>query len=234
MSNTKETRLIGNKYPGRGIVIGATPDNKNLVQVYWIMGRSPNSRNRVFEIEDDSVKTKAFDESKLEDPSLIIYYPVKEVNNYHIVTNGNQTDTIADALFEYKTFEEALKTRQFEPDPPNFTPRISGIIDTDEMTYKLSILKTIDNNELNELKSFYNYSSFIPGIGNCITTYIEDGNPLPSFEGEPFKLQIFDDIDMNVEKFWNYLDEDNKISLLVKYINIKSKEVTMKIKNKYN
>jgi len=229
---TFESRLIKSTYPGRGIVIGKTPDDENFVQIYWIMGRSLNSRNRIFEQENTFIKTKAFDESKLEDPSLIIYYPSKTYENFHIITNGDQTDTIYSYLENNSAFEKALKTRCFEPDKPNYTPRISGIINETEKTYKLSILKTIDNNEQNELKMFFNYSKFIQGIGHCITTYIGDGNPLPSFEGEPYKVGISNDILENANKFWGYLNKDNRVSLMVKYINEKTNKVSIKIINK--
>ncbi len=229
---TYEKNLINNSYPGRGIVIGKTPNNENLVQIYWIMGRSLNSRNRIFEKVNNSVRTKAFDESKVEDASLIIYYPSKTYNNFHIITNGNQTDTIYKYIKDKGSFEDALKTRCFEPDSPNYTPRISGVINTISNTYKLSILKTINNNKGNELKVFYNYTSFLSGIGHCITTYIKDGNPLPSFEGEPYEVKIYDDINKNLKVFWNYLDDDNKVSLMVKYINVKTSEVNIVIINK--
>lgn len=229
-----EKRLKQNKYPGRGIVIGMTPDGKNYVQVYWIMGRSENSRNRVFEVEEEFVKTKAFDISKLEDPSLIIYYPVKAFNDFHIVTNGDQTDTVYYYLKAGKTFKEALDTREFEPDPPNYTPRISGYVDcaSEKATYGLSILKTIDNNEELSQKNYFYYNKFIKGFGHCIHTYNEDGNPIPSFTGEPYVVKLENDIEKNAEKFWNLLNEDNKVSLLVKYINVNNKKSEFRIVNK--
>jgi len=234
MALSSEKKLKQNTYPGRGIVIGMTPDGKNYVQVYWIMGRSENSRNRIFEVEEGFVKTKAFDISKLEDPSLIIYYPVKNVNNYHIVTNGDQTDTIYDYIKDGKTFKEALDTREFEPDPPNYTPRISGYVDCtlQKATYGLSILKTIDNNEELPQKNYFYYNNFIKGFGHCIHTYNEDGNPIPSFTGEPYLVKVDNDIEKNTEYFWNLLDEDNKVSLLVKYINVSDKNIKIKILNK--
>lgn len=223
-----------NQYPGRGIVIGMTPDGENYVQVYWIMGRSQNSRNRIFELDGSFVKTKAFDPEKLEDPSLIIYYPVKDINNIHIVTNGDQTDTIYDYIKEGKSFEDALNTREFEPDAPNFTPRISGFIDCsgEEAAYGMSILKTIDNNKNFCLRSYFYYGSFINGYGHCIHTYKEDGNPIPSFVGEPLVINLKNDIEENAEYFWNLLNDDNKISLLVKYINVKDNSIKYKIINK--
>jgi len=229
---THEDNLKNSTYPGRGIVIGMTPNSSHIVQVYWIMGRSVNSRNRIFEKDGSFLRTKAFDESKLTDPSLIIYYPIKNYGKKHIVTNGDQTDTIFEYLQNSKTFEAALNTREYEPDPPNFTPRISGISNMDDMSYKLSILKTIDNNAEQGQKNFFSYDSFIKGIGHCITTYADNGNPLPSFKGEPYKVTLFNDISDTAEKFWGYLDVDNRVSLAVKFINCKTGESNIKIINK--
>lgn len=229
-------KILQNKYPGRGIVIGLTPDERNYVQVYWIMGRSQNSRNRIFEIEGSSIKTKAFDVQKLENPSLIIYYPIKVVKNYHIVSNGDQTDTIYEYIDNGKTFQDALNTREFEPDFPNYTPRISGYIDgnQEKATYGLSILKTIESNKELCQRSYFYYSNFIKGFGHCIHTYKEEGNPISSFDGEPFVINLQNDINDNAEYFWNLLNEENKISLLVKYINVYDKKVEFKIVNKNN
>lgn len=234
MALINEKRLKQNKYPGRGIIIGMTPDGKNYVQIYWIMGRSENSRNRVFELEGEFVKTKAFDISKLKDPSLIIYYPVKETNDFHIVTNGDQTDTIYDYVKAEKTFKDALDTREFEPDPPNYTPRISGYVDctSEKATYGLSILKTIENNEKLQQKNYFYYNNFINGFGHCIHTYNEDGNPIPSFTGEPYVVKLDNDINKNAEFFWELLNKDNKVSLLVKYISVNDKKIEFKILNK--
>lgn len=229
---TYENKLKKSRYPGRGIVIGMTPDGRNIVQVYWIMGRSVNSRNRVFEMDGPFMRTKAFDEAKLSDPSLVIYYPIKNTNGFHIVTNGDQTDTIFKYLINESTFEEALKTRRFEPDPPNFTPRISGVSIMDSMSYKLSVLKTVDNDESLEQKCFFSYSKYIRGIGHCITTYADDGNPLPSFEGEPFKVALFNDIQKNLDEFWGYLDVDNRVSLAVKFISVETGDAEVLIVNK--
>lgn len=229
---TEENNLKYAIYPGRGIVIGMSPDGKNLIQVYWIMGRSLNSRNRIFEQNDKFVRTKAYDEEKLSDPSLVIYYPCKVYNQYHIITNGDQTETIYEYLQQNKSFSDALETRCYEPDGPNFTPRISGIINDDELTYKLSILKTVNNNKSYEQKSFFKYYAFIKGIGHCITTYNDDGNPLPSFTGEPYTLPLYNSIKENANTFWDYLDDDNKVSLMVKMIDIKTKEQTIHIVNK--
>lgn len=231
-SNKNEGNLKKNIYPGRGMVIGQTPDSKNYVQVYWIMGRSSNSRNRIFESDGDFIRTRAFDESKLCDPSLIIYYPVKSLKGYHIVTNGDQTDTIYDFINNGDSFEAALNTRKFEPDKPNYTPRISGIINTNKSSFALSILKSADGNEEFCIRNYYNYDKFISGFGYCIHTYVEDGNPIPSFKGEPYIVSLENDIDKNAEKYWNILNEDNRISLLVKYINCDTKKTSVRIINK--
>ncbi|KNY25517.1 IMP cyclohydrolase [Pseudobacteroides cellulosolvens] len=232
IASANENRIKHNNYPGRGIVIGKTPDSKSYVQIYWIMGRSSNSRNRVFVIEGDCVKTKAFDENKMEDPSLIIYYPIKSYLNFHIVGNGDQTDTVFDYIRRGKDFESALNTRDFEPDFPNYTPRISGIVDLNERRYVLSILKTINNAPELAQKNYYNYNKGIDGYGHCIHTYREDGHPIPSFEGEPFIVKLHDKIEQNANYYWNLLNEDNRISLLIKYIEIESRNVVFKIINK--
>lgn len=233
-------KLRNNNYPGRGIIIGMSPDKKNMIQVYFIMGRSINSKNRVFvkdkekDNRNDFVRTKAYDESKMVDPSLVIYYPIKSINNYHIITNGDQTDTIYDALDSGSSFEKALYTRYYEPDGPNFTPRISGIIslNDDIHSYKLSILKTFHNTEDLSIRNFFNYEKAIPGIGHFIHTYEQDGNPLPAFSGEPYELALYNDIEENTNHFWNSIDEDKKVSLLSKYINIKDGSTKIKIINK--
>lgn len=227
-------KLQGNEYPGRGMVIGRSPNGKKYIQVYWIMGRSENSRNRVFEVEGNFVRTRAFDESKMTDPSLIIYYPIKTVEDYHIIGNGDQTDTIFDYMVNGNTFESSLNTREFEPDYPNFTPRISGIIDLskENASYSMSLLKTVNGDGNMCQRNFYHYSSFLEGFGHCIHTYKEDGNPIPSFEGEPFVVKLYDEMNENAEHFWNLLNGKNKISLLVKYIDVVSKETEIKIINK--
>ncbi|MBN1623234.1 MAG: IMP cyclohydrolase [Clostridia bacterium] len=229
---TFESKLAGNSYPGRGIVIGMTPDGRNIVQIYWIMGRSENSRNRVFEYNGTTLRTRAFEESKLTDPSLVIYNAMRVCNDMHIVTNGDQTDTVYDFVQAGEGFKEALDTREFEPDEPNYTPRISGIVFSNTMVYKLSVLKTINNDKSRGQRNYFEYTKFINGIGHCVTTYIGDGNPLPSFEGEPYPVEILDDIDENTNRFWNMLDEDNRVSLAVKYIDVSSKEITVRIVNK--
>ena len=227
--------LRANVYPGRGIVIGQTPDGKRLVQVYWIMGRSENSRNRIFVAEGDVVRTAPHDESKVEDPSLIIYNCVRTLGRAHIVSNGNQTDTIYDALASSGTFESALFTREFEPDDPNYTPRISGIVglDDDPHAYKLAILKTIDNDPGQGVRNFYNYATPIPGVGHFVATYSGDGNPLPAFDGEPQPVEIASDIDAVLDCYWTALNGDNKVSLLVKFIDPATGETDVRIANKH-
>ncbi len=222
--------LKNNTYPGRGIVIGKSEDGKNAVIAYFIMGRSENSRNRVFVEDGEGLKTKAFDESKLTDPSLIIYSPVRVINGKTIVTNGDQTDTVYDFIKDGKTFEEALRTRQFEPDAPNFTPRISGIVEGG--FYKMSILKSADGDPSGDHRYFYEYSNVKAGIGHFIHTYKCDGNPIPSFEGEPELVEIKGDIDTFTKNVWENLNEDNKVSLFVRYINIENGSYETKIVNK--
>lgn len=227
--------LQQNVYPGRGIVIGLTPDGTRLVQVYWIMGRSENSRNRVFIGEENGfVRTEAKDPDKLTDPSLIIYYPVKHADGAHIVTNGDQTDTIHNALLTGGSFESALATRTYEPDAPNFTPRISGIVDVNDkqFAYKLSILKSSGNTEDQTLRHTYTYEKALPGYGHCIHTYEGDGNPLPSFQGEPQLVPLSGDLQTIANTYWNALNEENKISLLVKSIQVGSGETELLILNK--
>ena len=222
-------------YPGRGIVVGTTPDKKKAVFAYFIMGRSDNSRNRVFiEKENGEIITAPFDESKVEDPSLIIYSPVKVWGDTTIVTNGDQTDTIYDYIKDGKTFEEALDTRCFEPDAPNFTPRISAAlkIADGKYTYKMSILKSADKEGSDCMRYTYSYPS-LAGIGTFIHTYMKDGNPLPTFEGEPERVEIKDDIDVFTNDIWESLNADNKISLYVRYIDIKDGTYTAKLINKF-
>jgi IMP cyclohydrolase len=229
-----EGLLQQNCYPGRGIIIGMTPDESNYVQIYWIMGRSQNSRNRIFEAEGSFVKTRAFDEAKMQDPSLIIYYPVKALENYHIISNGDQTDTIYEFVKNGMTFDNALATREFEPDLPNYTPRISGFIDlrTDKTAFGLSILKSVNHNREICQRNYYYYNNFINGFGHCIHTYREDGNPIPSFDREPYLVRLHNRIEDNVAYYWDLLNEDNKISLLVKYINVNDKKTKLQIINK--
>lgn len=224
--------LAAKEYPGRGIILGKSEDNR-AVFAYFIMGRSTNSRNRVFEVSNDDIKTKAFDESLLSDPSLIIYSPVRVLGKKIIVTNGDQTDTIYEYLKNKKTFEDALYTRTFEPDAPNFTPRISGLIDIESgLKLKLSILKSDEGDESQSLRFFYNYDNPKPGEGFLIHTYKENSDPLKSFEGEPIKVSLKGSIDEFANSLWNSLNTDNKISLAVRYIDMDTGKYEQIIKNK--
>ena len=224
--------LAAKEYPGRGIILGKSEDNR-AVFAYFIMGRSTNSRNRVFEVSNDDIRTKAFDESLLSDPSLIIYSPVRVLGKKIIVTNGDQTDTIYEYLKDKKTFEDALYTRTFEPDTPNFTPRISGLIDIESgLKLKLSILKSDEGDESQALRFFYNYDNPKPGEGFLIYTYKENSDPLKSFEGEPVKVSLKGSIDEFCNSLWNSLNTDNKISLAVRYIDMATGKYEQIIKNK--
>lgn len=232
--DTLEHLLGENDYPGRGIIIGCTPSGKKSAVAYFIMGRSANSRNRIFSATEDGIRTEAYDPSKVVDPSLIIYHPVRKVGNSLIVTNGDQTDTIRDFIEGGSTFEAALQTRCFEPDAPNYTPRISGIIDFKSFTfnYKLSILKSADM--AGSSCSRYTFCYYPErGAGHFIHTYKHDGTPIPAFEGEPEKVAVPEDIDEFADKLWKNLNEDNKVSLYVCYTDIKSGEEDVRIINKY-
>ena len=228
-----QQRLDGNTYPGRGIVIGKSADGKSAVTAYFIMGRSANSRNRIFTEKDGAVYTEPFDASKVEDPSLIIYAALRQYENNLIVTNGNQTDTVYEGLAAGKSFDDALATREFEPDGPNWTPRISGMLTFDggDFTYKMSILKSGDAEG-----SFCNRFGFhyVPkaGLGHFIHTYVCDGNPIPTFQGEPERVNIPNDIDAFTDEIWNGLDENNKISLHVRYIDLETGKQTCRMINK--
>lgn len=226
--------LSSTTYPGRGIIIGKTPDEKHAAIAYFIMGRSENSRNRIFVEEGEGIRTEAFDPSKLEDPSLIIYAPVRVLGNKTIVTNGDQTDTIYDLMNKQFTFEQALRTREFEPDAPNYTPRISGIlhIEGGNYNYAMSILKSNNGNPDACNRYTYAYEKPVGGEGHFIHTYMGDGNPLPSFEGEPTLVNIPDSMDEFADIVWNNLNEDNKVSLFVRYIDIATGEYETKIINK--
>mgnify|MGYP005912516551 FL=1 len=225
--------LKNNAYAGRGIVIGKTPDGKKAVTAYFIMGRSENSRNRIFKEEGENVTIYPFDESKVEDPSLIIYSPIKKIENKLIVTNGDQTDTIYDFIKKGECFREALKTREFEPDKPNYTPRISGIMNfkDNDFDYSMSILKSLDKDGSACGRYFYDYEA-VNGLGHFIHTYICDGNPLPTFTGEPERVAVENDIDAFADKIWTNLNENNKISLYVRYINIADGTVENRMFNK--
>lgn len=230
-----ENELKENAYPGRGIVIGKSADGKYAVTAYFIMGRSENSRNRVFVPTADGIRTEAFDPSKMVDPHLIIYAPVRVLGNKTIVTNGDQTDTIYELMDKQQTFEQALRTREFEDDAPNFTPRISGIIHTENggMNYAMSILKSANGNGDSCQRYTFAYSNPIAGECHFIHTYMGDGNPLPSFEGEPKLVEMTnDDIDTYTSKVWNALNADNKVSLFVRYIDLESGKAETRIVNK--
>lgn len=226
--------LSTNSYPGRGIVIGRSADGKYAVTAYFIMGRSSNSRNRVFVTEGEGIRTQAFDPSKLEDPSLIIYAPVRVLGNDTIVTNGDQTDTIYDGMANGQTFEQSLRCREFEPDGPNYTPRISGLLHVENGKYdfSMSILKSNDGDPDCCNRYTFTYDNPKAGEGRFIHTYIGDGNPLPSFAGEPAKVDIAGDIDSFTDMVWNALNEDNKVSLFVRFIDIATGKYETKIVNK--
>lgn len=229
-----EKELKENAYPGRGIVIGKSKNGKYAVTAYFIMGRSENSRNRVFVEDGEGIRTQAFDPSKLSDPSLIIYAPVRVLGNKTIVTNGDQTDTIYDLMDKQQTFEQALRTREFEPDAPNYTPRISGIIHVEngEYNYAMSILKSNNGNPDACNRYTFAYHNPVNGEGHFIHTYQCDGNPLPSFEGEPKLVEIPDDMENFTNMLWESLNEDNKVSLFVRYINLEDGTYETKIVNK--
>ena len=226
--------LAGNSYPGRGSVIGKSADGKYAVTAYFIMGRSSNSRNRVFVEDGEGIRTQAFDPSKLEDPSLIIYAPVRVLGNKTIVTNGDQTDTIYELMDRQQTFEQALRTREFEPDAPNYTPRISGIMHLENggYNYAMSILKSADGDPDSCHRFTFAYQNPKAGEGHLIHTYMRDGNPLPSFEGEPKKVGIEGDIDSFGQMLWENLNEENKVSLFVRYIEISTGKYESRIYNK--
>ena len=227
--------IASTSYPGRGIVLGKSADGERAVIAYFIMGRSENSRNRIFAETEDGIKTEAFDPSRLVDPSLIIYNPVRVLDDKTIVTNGDQTDTIYELMSKQNTFEQALRTRGFEPDAPNYTPRISGIVKCTEgkMNYAMSILKSAEGDpDCCERYSFA-YDSPLAGFGRYIHTYMSDGDPLPSFEGEPTPVEIGnEDIDAFTDMVWNALDNDNKVSLFVRYIDIATGNYESRIINK--
>ncbi len=229
-----EQELRNNSYPGRGIVIGRSADGTKAVTAYFIMGRSNNSRNRVFVEDGEGIRTQAFDPSKLEDPSLIIYAPVRVLGNKTIVTNGDQTDTIYEGMDRQLTFEQSLRSREFEPDGPNYTPRISGImhIENGKYSYAMSILKSNNGNPAACNRYTFAYENCVAGEGHFIHTYKCDGSPLPSFEGEPKLVAIPDEIDEFTDMLWDSLNEDNKVSLFVRYIDIASGKYETRIVNK--
>ena len=229
-----ENELKNNSYPGRGIILSRSLDGTKAVAAYFIMGRSENSRNRVFVTEGEGIRTQAFDPSKLTDPSLIIYAPVRVLGNKTIVTNGDQTDTIYDGMDRQMTFEQSLRCREFEPDGPNYTPRISGVmhIENGNYSYAMSILKSDNGNPDACLRYTFAYEKAIPGEGRFIHTYKCDGNPLPSFEGEPKLVQIPNDMKEFTDLLWNSLNEENKVSLFVRYIDIATGKYETTIVNK--
>ena len=229
-----ENELKANAYPGRGIVIGKSPDGSKAVCDYFIMVRSANSRNRIFVKDGAGIRTQAFDPSKLEDPSLIIYAPVRVLGNKTIVTNGDQTDTIYEGMDKQLTFEQSLRCREFEPDGPNYTPRISGIMHMENggYNYAMSILKSNNGNPDACNRYTFAYESAVAGEGHFIHTYMHDGNPLPSFEGEPKLVEMSDDIESFTEMLWSSLNEENKVSLFVRYIDIQTGNTETRIVNK--
>ncbi len=227
-----EQKLSTNRYPGRGIVLGVTPDGTKSVAAYFIMGRSVNSRNRIFALEPDGIRTEAHDPTLMKDPHLIIYHPVREAGCGLIVTNGDQTDTIWEYLARGESWEAALRTRQFEDDGPNWTPRISGLLAGDG-SYKMSILKSADAEGSACARFFYEYPA-IPSLGHFIHTYVCDGNPvIPTFQGEPERVAMDNDMDTFADMLWKNLDSDNKISLFVRYTDLKTGEKCQRIYNKH-
>ena len=229
-----EQELKSNSYPGRGIIIGKSPDGKKAVTAYFIMGRSENSRNRVFVEDGEGIRTQAFDPSKLTDPSLIIYAPVRVLGNTTIVTNGDQTDTIYEGMDKQLTFEQSLRSREFEPDGPNYTPRISGVmhIENGNFNYAMSILKSNNGNPDSCNRYTFAYENPVAGEAHFIHTYMHDGNPLPSFEGEPKLVEALDNMEEFADLLWNSLNEENKVSLFVRYIDIETGNYETKIVNK--
>ena len=229
-----EQELKSNAYPGRGIILGKSPDGKKAVAAYFIMGRSENSRNRVFVEEGEGIRTQAYDPSKLTDPSLIIYAPVRVLGNKTIVTNGDQTDTIYEGMDRQLTFEQSLRQREFEPDAPNYTPRISGImhVENGKYNYAMSILKSSDGDPSGCNRYTFAYENPKAGEGHFIHTYMHDGDPLPSFEGEPKRIAVPDDIEEFTKRLWNSLNEENKVSLFVRYIDIETGAHETTITNK--
>jgi len=229
-----ETELRENVYPGRGIIIGRSADGGKAVAAYFIMGRSVNSRNRIFVEEGQGIRTEAFDPSKLSDPSLIIYAPVRVLGNKTIITNGDQTDTIYQLMDKQQTFEQSLRTREFEPDAPNYTPRISAIMHVEGETYNyaMSILKSSNGNPDSCSRFTFAYSNPLAGEGHFIHTYLSDGDPLPSFEGEPKLVGISGDIDSFTALVWENLNQDNKVSLFTRFIDLKTGEYESRIINK--
>ncbi len=230
-----EQELKSNAYPGRGIVIGETPDGRKAVAAYFIMGRSQNSRNRIFVPDGEGIRTQAFDPSKLEDPSLIIYAPVRVLGNRTVVTNGDQTDTICEGMSRQLTLEQSLRSREFEPDAPNYTPRISGVLHVEggRYDYEMSILKSDQGDPASCLRFTFSYGNPRKGEGHFLHTYLGDGDPLPSFSGEPKTVEIPGEIEAFAGMLWDSLNEENKVSLFVRYIDIATGEYETRIVNKH-
>src|SRR5690554_22510 len=228
--------LQANEYPGRGIIIGLSPDAGSYIQVYWLMGRSEASRNRILVAEKGFVRTEIPDTGKVKDPSLLVYYPVKHWRNCHIVTNGDQTDTIYSFLKQEKNFDDALMTRNFEPDAPHYTPRISCLLDLEDQkcAYRLSIIKAAVSNPACCGRYFFHYAKAVPGWGHCLHTYAGNGNPLPPFAGEPLLVKVFNDPRETAEYYWNLLNRENKVALLVKAVCIKTGKTSLEIINKHH
>ena len=226
--------IAGNPYPGRGIIIGKTPDGTRALTAYFIMGRSENSRNRIFTEKNGEVFTEPFDASRVEDPSLIIYAAIRQYENHLIVTNGDQTDTVYEGLARGLTFSKALESRCFEPDAPNFTPRISGLLTfgKDDFSYQMSILKSADEAGTACNRYTFDYAA-IPGLGHFIHTYVTDGSPIPTFQGEPERIAIDDSIDDMADDLWASLNAANRISLYVRTVDLKTGEVENRLINKY-
>lgn len=229
-----EKEISSTTYPGRGIILGKSEDGKSAVAAYFIMGRSENSRNRIFVKDGDGLRTQAFDESKMEDPHLIIYWPVRVLGNKTIVTNGDQTDTIYDGMDKQMTFEQSLRSREFEDDGPNWTPRISGImhVENGKYNYAMSILKSDNGDDSGCIRNTFAYENPKAGQARFIHTYMGDGKPLPSFEGEPTLVDLKGNIDELTDKIWNALNADNKVSLFVRYIDIATGKFEERIVNK--
>ena len=234
MMNKLEDLLKSNHYPGRGIAAGRTPDGRFAAAAYFIMGRSVNSRNRIFIPDGDGIRTKAFDESMMTDPSLIIYSPVKVQNGIHIITNGDQTDTVFEGLSSGLTFEQSLRSRRYEPDGPNYTPRISAVLKPEggNLDMMFSILKSDAGDPESDLRYTFSYSHVRPGTGRFISTYMHDGDPLPSFEGEPVRILTDDSLDHFTETIWDALDQDNKVSLFTRFIDLETGTFESRIVNK--
>ena len=225
--------LRGNPYPGRGILLGRSADGQSAVAAYFIMGRSENSRNRVFVETEDGIRTQAHDPAKMTDPSLIIYHPVRQIGRGLIVTNGDQTDTIRDYLLQGRTFQEALRSREFEPDGPNYTPRISGLLSPDG-SFQLSILKSADGDPACCCRYFYLYDAPLPGEGRFLHTYQGDGNPLPSFQGEPVRVSLDAPTPEDLAaELWEALHPENKVSLFVRYIRLEDGASRQVLRNRY-